>query len=77
MILIPTPLSNIKEWNLAIWDNTDGPGGYYTSEISQSKTNTIWFHLYVEQKQTHKYGEQTDGCQEGGGGRMNEKGEEE
>ena len=47
------------------------------SEISQSKTNTIWYHLYVEskkitqvsfftqQKQTHRYRKQTYGYQRG------------
>ena len=24
------------------------------SEIRQRKTNTVWFHLYVESKQTNK-----------------------
>lgn len=43
------------------------------SEIRDRKTNTIWYHLYAnlktkineQQEQTH--GEQTDGCQAGGG----------
>ena len=46
------------------------------SEISQRKTITVWFHLYVEskkqntqtkQKQSHRYKEQTGGHQKGGG----------
>ena len=55
------------------------------SEISQRKTNTIRFHLYVEskeqsvqtkQKQTHRYREQRDGCHRGGWfGGLGEKGE--
>ena len=28
----------------------DGPRGYHTSEVSQKKTNTIWYSLYVESK---------------------------
>ena len=58
------------------------------NEISQTKTNTIWFHLYVQwnlknktneqttkQKQTHSYSEQTGGCQRGWECRMSEIGE--
>ena len=55
--------------------------GILLSEISQMrKTNTIWFHTYVEyqkhihknngqtkQKQTHRYGEQSSGYQRGRG----------
>ena len=44
-------------------------------EISQTKTNTVIFHLYVESKKqmnklsklSHRYGEQTCGCQRGRG----------
>ena len=57
--------------------------GIRLSEISQKKTSTIRFHLYVEskktklmnkhtitkQKQTHRYREQTGGCQRGEGWR--------
>ena len=47
------------------------------SEISQTKTNTVWYRLYVEskkynklvnimrKKQTHRYEEQTSGYQRG------------
>jgi len=52
------------------------------SEVSQSKTNTIWYHLYVEsyqkkmvqmnlftkQKQIHRLRKQTYGYQKGRGG---------
>ena len=53
------------------------------SEIRQRKTNTVWYHLYVEAKkynklvnitkkrQTHRYGEQTGGLWWGEGGRDN------
>ena len=46
-------------------------------EVSQTKTNIIWYHLYVEskkiiqinlftkQKHTHRYRKQTYGCQRG------------
>ena len=37
-----------KEWNLAICNNMDGAREYNASEISQRKTNTIWFHSYGE-----------------------------
>ena len=36
------------------------------SEISQTKTNTAWYHLYVEST-THRYREQTSGYQWGDG----------
>ena len=54
--------------------------GIILSEISQTKTNTVWYHLYMESKkynklvnitkkrETHRYREQTNGCQCGGGG---------
>ena len=52
-------LSHKKEWDFAICNNIDGPRG--TSEINQSKTNTVWFNSYVEfkkqinkQKETNK-----------------------
>ena len=50
-------LSHKKEWNLAIIVKMDGPTGYCKlNEISQGKTNPIWFHLYVEsKKQMNKY----------------------
>ena len=38
----------IKEWNFAIYNKTDGLKGIMLSEMSQSKTNAIWSHLYVE-----------------------------
>ena len=57
------------------------------SEISQRKTNTVWYHLYVEskkynkqmnitkQKQIHRYREQTNGYQwEDGSGEGQGKG---
>ena len=51
------------------------------SEISQTKTNTVWYHLYVEskiynklvniirKKQTHRYRGKTSGyqCRKGSG----------
>ena len=44
-----------KQWYLAIFDNMDGPAGYYVKwneleKVSQRKTNVIWFHLHVESK---------------------------
>ena len=32
-------LGHKKEQNLAIYNSMDGPGRYYTSEISQSETD--------------------------------------
>ena len=29
--------------------------GIMLSEISQTKTNTVWFHLYVESKKQNKW----------------------
>ena len=49
--------------------------GIMLSEIRQKKTNTVWYHFYVEskkhnklvtrtkKKQIHRYREQTSGCQ--------------
>ena len=56
------------------------------NEISQRKTNTIWFHLYVEsikqnkqnkteQKHIHRHRGQTDGCHRDGGSGMSKIGE--
>ena len=54
--------------------------GIMLSEVSQWKTNTKWFHLYMEyekqnkwtnitkQKQTQRHREQTGGFQRGGVG---------
>ena len=39
-----------KEENPAICDNMDGPWGHYVGEISQRKTNSPRYHLYVESK---------------------------
>ena len=37
-----------KEWNSTFYSNMDGPR--VLSEVSQRKTNTIWYHLCVESK---------------------------
>ena len=81
-------LSHKKEWNLAICDNMGGPSRYYAKKnILDNKTNTVWFHLYVEskiqnkwtnitkQKQCYMYREQTGGCQRAAGGGKKEKSE--
>ena len=72
-------LSHKKEQNNAICSNMDGPRDSHI-EFSQRKTNIVWYHLYVEskvwhkstyftkQKQTHRRGELTCGCQGGGTG---------
>ena len=43
-------LSHKKEWNLAIYSNTDGPSGYYAKWVRQWMTNTLLSRLYVESK---------------------------
>ena len=49
-----TLLDQTKGGNPAVCDNTDGPRGrtegIMLNEISQTKTNTVWPHLYVEPK---------------------------
>ena len=53
--------------------------GIVLSEISQRKRNTYEEsknqNKHTNQKQTHKYREQTGGCQKGRGFRMGERGE--
>ena len=46
-------LSHKKEWNNAICSNMDGLRDDHT-KWSQSKTNVIWYHLYVESKILHR-----------------------
>ena len=42
-------LSHKKEWNNAICNHMDGPGGYCAKwNVRQRKTNTVWYHLYVK-----------------------------
>ena len=78
-----------KSWNLAIFDNTDGPRRYWVKWISQTKINIAWFHLHVDyteqskwtntikQEQSHRDREHTGSCQRGGsGGAEKEKGKQ-
>ena len=44
---------NKKEWNFAICSNRDLEG-IMLSEISQRKTNTVWYHLYVKSKKYNR-----------------------
>lgn len=39
----------------------DGPGGHFRSKISQTMTNTAWYHLHVEPKGGKKNTEQSVG----------------
>ena len=39
---------------IVIYDNLDEPGGIMPSEISQTKTNTAWSHLYVDSEKRKK-----------------------
>ena len=42
--------SSEKEGNPAICDSVNGNGGYYVKWNIRKKTNTAWYHLYVESK---------------------------
>ena len=44
-----------RKWNLTICDSIMGLEGIMLSEISQQKTNAIWFDLYVESKEQNKH----------------------
>ena len=67
-------LSHEKEWDNAIWSSMDEPRDD-RGKWSQTKANTIWYHLYVECKkineiiykteQTHRHRMQTYGYQRG------------
>ena len=46
-------LRHKKEWNSTFYSNMDGPR--VLSEVSQRKTNTVWYHLCVESKIWHKW----------------------
>ena len=43
-------LSHKKEGNNAICNNMDGHRDIILSEVNQTKTNVIWYHLYVDVK---------------------------
>ena len=43
-----------KEWNNAICDNMMDPEIIILSEVSQTKTNITWYHLYVESKKRER-----------------------
>ena len=72
-------LSHKKEWSLDLQWCGYGLRDIILNEISPRKTNTVWFHIYVEskkqgkwtnmkkQKQSYRYREQTDGWQRGRG----------
>ena len=47
-------LSYKKEQNNAIWSNMDDLEIVILSEISQRKTNTVWYHLHVESKKYNR-----------------------
>ena len=47
--------SAIRKWNNAICSNMDGPRDYHSKWLCKRKTNTIWYHLYVESKIWHKW----------------------
>ena len=47
--------SAIKGWNNAICSNMNDLKRIVLSQVSQKKTNTTWYHLYVESKIWHKW----------------------
>jgi len=72
-----TLFSHEKEWNHAICSNIIDLEMFRLSEIRQDKNcmlllcgieNMAQMNLPTEQKQTHRHGEQTCGCQGGGSG---------
>lgn len=72
-----TLFSHEKEWNHAICSNIIDLEMFRLSEIRQGKNcilllcgieNMAQMNLPTEQKQTHRHGEQTCGCQGGGSG---------
>ena len=70
--------SHKKEWNLTICDSMSGPIGYYVKWNKSFRERNLpydftymWNLKYrinkqTKPKQTHRYREQTDGCQRGG-----------
>ena len=46
--------SHKKEGDLAICDNTNDLEIIILSEVSQKKTNSVWFHLYMKSKKQNK-----------------------
>ena len=73
-------LSHKKEWNLAICNNMDGPRDYHDKWNKSDRERQIlydfttcgiqkkkkWTNI-TKEKQSHRYREQTGGCQRGGG----------
>ena len=47
-------LGHNKEGNFAIFNSMDGRRPIMLSEISQTKTNTAWFHAHVESTRQSK-----------------------
>ena len=45
-------LNHKKEWNNAICSNIDGPKECHTKSVRR-KTNTKWYHLYMEPKRNN------------------------
>ena len=43
----------MKKGNPGIYNKMDGPWGHY-DKWNQRKTNTVWFHLYMEPKKLIK-----------------------
>ena len=62
-----TLLSNKKEWNLVtMCGNNDGSREHIIlNEARRTKTNTVWFHLYVEPKKQNKWTTKTKQKQNG------------
>ena len=71
-------LAIIKEWNLTISDSMNWPRGYYAMWNKSVKERQIPYDFTymwnlknninekTRKRQTHRYREQTDGCERGG-----------
>ena len=59
---------SLKTQYPAIWNNMDGPRGYYATWNKPNwEDNKLWSHLYIEVKEIHGFREGTGGCQKGEG----------
>ena len=68
-------LFQYKKGDPTICDNMNGLWGHYTqSEIGQTKTNTVWSHLYGESKKKKKNSETENRLVGARGGRILETG---
>ena len=50
-------LNSKKEWNNTVCSNMDETRDYHTEvkQVTKRKTNTVWYHSYMESKIWHKW----------------------